>query len=198
MSPYDLPSRRALLGGALAASSLTLTPADVFAQELVPTPECRDGDEPTLPQIEGPFYKPSSPERADLLERDLRARVVELSGSVLTRTCKGVPRVLIDLWHADATGEYDNRGFRYRGHVFTDAQGRFRFRTIRPALYPGRTRHYHFKVLATGKQLLTTQLYFPNEPMNARDSLYRRALELTIANVENAMAARFDFVLDLR
>jgi protocatechuate 3,4-dioxygenase beta subunit len=52
------------------------------------------------------------------------------------------------LWHADERGEYDNGGFRYRGHLFTDAQGRYHFRTILPALYPGRTRHYHVKVQA--------------------------------------------------
>jgi protocatechuate 3,4-dioxygenase beta subunit len=194
----DHPSRRVILGGALAAGSLALPSMDVLAQELAPTPQCHDGDQPTERQIEGPFYKPSSPERSDLLERGTKARMVELSGTVLTRNCKPVSRVLIDLWHADETGEYDNRGFRYRGHVFTDAAGRFDFRTIRPAPYPGRTRHYHVKVLATGRQLLTTQLYFPNEPLNARDDFYSRALEVALADAGEAMKARFDFVLDLR
>ena len=194
----DQPSRRVILGGALAASSLVLPAVEAFAQELAPTPSCHDGDRPTERQIEGPFYKPSSPERVDLLERSAKAPVVELSGSVLTRRCKPVPRVLVDLWHADAGGEYDNRGFRYRGHVFTDASGRFHFRTIRPAPYPGRTRHYHFKVFAAGRQLLTTQLYFPNEPLNARDEYYSRALELAVADAGEAMTARFDFVLNLR
>jgi protocatechuate 3,4-dioxygenase beta subunit len=192
------PSRRVILGGAFAAGSLVLPPMEGFAQELAPTPECHDGDRPTERQIEGPFYKPSSPERSDLLERSPKAPVVELSGFVLTRSCKPVPRVLVDLWHADETGEYDNRGFRYRGHVFTDSAGRFGFRTIRPAPYPGRTRHYHVKVLATGRQLLTTQLYFPNEPLNARDDFYSRALVVAIADAADTMRARFDFVLDLR
>jgi protocatechuate 3,4-dioxygenase beta subunit len=196
------PSRRVILGGALAAGSLTLVGAPIgegaLAQGLSPTPECRDGDEPTQRQMDGPFYKPSSPERDVLVERNAKARVVELTGTVLSRSCKGVPRVLVDLWHADEAGDYDNKGFRYRGHVFTDADGRFRFRTIQPALYPGRTRHYHVKVLSTGRALLTTQLYFPNEPMNARDSLYRRALELRTADAGDAMAARFDFVLDVK
>ena len=100
--------------------------------------------------------------------------------------------------HADERGDYDNAGFRYRGHVFTDAEGRYRFRTIEPALYPGRTRHYHIKVLSTGRQLLTTQLYFPNEPMNARDSLFDRALVVKLAGGGDATTARFDFVLDMR
>jgi protocatechuate 3,4-dioxygenase beta subunit len=198
MTASDHPSRRMILGGALAAGSLAFPSMDVLAQELAPTPQCHDGDQPTERQIEGPFYKPSSPERSDLLEHGAKARVVELSGTVLTRNCKPVSRVLVDLWHADETGEYDNRGFHYRGHVFTDAAGRFSFRTIRPAPYPGRTRHYHVKVLATGRQLLTTQLYFPNEALNARDDFYSRALELVIADAGEAMKARFDFVLDLR
>jgi protocatechuate 3,4-dioxygenase beta subunit len=53
-------------------------------------------------------------------------------------------------------------------------------------------------VLAAGRQLLTTQLYFPDEPQNARDGLYRRDLTMRTAQAGDAMAARFDFVLDLR
>ena len=146
-----------MAGMAFAAGDL----APAFGQALAPTPECKDGDEPTLRQTEGPFYKPSSPQRADLREPGLRGRPVELSGMVVTRACRPVAGALVDLWHADADGDYDNDGFRCRGHVFADAQGRFRFRTIVPALYPGRTRHYHVKVQAPNRPVLTTQLYFP-------------------------------------
>ena len=107
-------------------------------------------------------------------------------------------RALVDLWHADDKGDYDNSGFRYRGHQFTDAEGRFTFRTIFPALYPGRTRHYHVKVQAAGGRILTTQLYFPNEPQNRRDGLYRRELLMRMAQAGDGLAARFDFVLDMR
>jgi protocatechuate 3,4-dioxygenase beta subunit len=194
------PSRRQLLRDALAAGGAGLAsyPHAALAQELSPTPECRDGDEPTARQTDGPFYKPQSPERADLVEPGEMARVVELSGQVLTRTCRPVSRVLVDLWHADDKGDYDNRGFRYRGHVFTDADGRYHFKTIVPALYPGRTRHYHVKVLSTGRQLLTTQLYFPDEPGNRRDGLFRRDLVMKVALAGQGMSARFDFVLDQR
>lgn len=193
-------SRRQILRGALAAGGLSMAgvPDLASAQALTPTPQCRDGDEPTVPQMEGPFYKPRSPQRDDLAEKGTRARLVELAGFVLARDCRPVPGVLVDLWHADEQGDYDNRGFRYRGHVFTDAQGRYRFRTIVPALYPGRTRHFHVKVLSTGSQLLTTQLYFPNEPRNARDGLFRRELVMRVGDAGEAMTARFDFVLDLR
>ena len=67
-----------------------------------------------------------------------------------------------------------------------------------PALYPGRTRHYHVKVQAPERPVLTTQLYFPNEPANWRDGLFRRDLVMRVAEAPNNLAARFDFVLDMQ
>jgi protocatechuate 3,4-dioxygenase beta subunit len=193
------PSRRQLLRSALAAGGLGLAdPRLAVGQELAPTPACHDGDEPTLPEIEGPFFKPRSPERSDLTMPPGRGRLAELSGYVLTRGCRPVSHALLDLWHADDGGEYDNRGFRFRGHVFTDAEGRYRFRTIVPGLYPGRTRHFHLKVQAPQRRVLTTQLYFPNEPQNLRDGSFHPELLLRVAEAGPGMAAQFDFVLDLR
>jgi protocatechuate 3,4-dioxygenase beta subunit len=189
--------RRLLLAGALAASGLAFDD-DAAAAPLAPTPQCHDGDAATARQTEGPFFKPSSPERADFIEPGSRARPVELSGQVLTRSCRPVARALVDVWHADERGAYDNAGFRYRGHLFTDAEGRYRFRTIVPAVYPGRTRHYHVKVQAPSQPVLTTQLYFPDEPANRRDGLFRRELVMRVAEAGDGLAARFDFVLDLR
>jgi protocatechuate 3,4-dioxygenase beta subunit len=197
----DRESRRGFLQmAAIAATSLNAAPfAGALAQtELAPTPACHDGDAPTEPEIEGPFYKPRSPERANLLEGAAQARVVDLQGYILNRRCRPVARVLVDLWHADQNGDYDNRGFHYRGHIVTDASGQYRFRTIMPAPYPGRTRHYHFKVISTGRQLLTTQLYFPNEPLNLRDDFFHQSLLMKVADAGEALAARFDFVLDIR
>jgi protocatechuate 3,4-dioxygenase beta subunit len=168
------------------------------AQELTPTPACDDSGAATPPQTEGPFFKPRSPQRADLREQGASGRPVELSGLVLTRRCKPVAGAVLDLWHADDKGAYDNTGFRYRGHLATGADGTFRFRTIMPAVYTGRTRHYHFKVQAPGSRLLTTQLYFPNEPANRRDPLFRRELLMRVADAGDAAVARFDFVLDIR
>jgi protocatechuate 3,4-dioxygenase beta subunit len=191
------PTRRRLLAAsALAAAGIVLD--DALAESLAPTPQCHDGDASTLRQTEGPYFKPSSPERADLVEPNSKARLVELRGQVLTRSCRPVPRALIDLWHADEHGAYDNAGFRYRGHLFTDAEGRYRFRTILPALYTGRTRHYHVKVQAPQQGVLTTQLYFPDEPMNRRDGLFRRDLVMRMAEAGDDLSARFDFVLDMR
>src|SRR5262249_3245379 len=147
----------AFAGIAAAGSAFASNPfaSKAWAQaDLAPTPECKDNDPPTLPETEGPFYRGRPPERFGLVETNGRGRLVELTGFVLTRGCRPLERVLVDLWHADDGGAYDNRGFRYRGHVFTDAQGRYRFRTIQPGLYPGRTRHYHVQVQAPGQRLL--------------------------------------------
>jgi protocatechuate 3,4-dioxygenase beta subunit len=72
-------------------------------------------------------------------------------GVVLTRACRPVAGARADPWQAADNGEYDNKGFRLRGHVLTDAEGLYAFRTIMPGLYPGRTRHYHVKVQASNR-----------------------------------------------
>jgi protocatechuate 3,4-dioxygenase beta subunit len=206
------PSRRAIVKGVVAAGSIGMSAAASLAQEpeLPLTPQCGEEDAVTIAQTEGPFFRAGSPGRAELVEPGSKARQVELTGFVLTRGCHPVARAVVDLWHADEGGAYDNKGYRYRGRVYTDEKGRYRFRTIVPALYPGRTRHYHANVAAGGKLLLTTQLYFPNEPGNRRDGLYRKELLMKVADNGNAkdsakdrakdraMAARFDFVIDLR
>ena len=194
----ELPTRRAMLASSVLAASGFLTLDTSLAQPLTPTPECRDADEPTVRQTEGPFFKPSSPERADLIEPGTAGQPIELVGFVLTRRCKPVPGALVDLWHADNSGEYDNSGFRLRGHVRVDGEGRYRFRTIVPGVYEGRTRHYHVKVAPPAGRLLTTQLYFPGEPNNRKDGLFRRELLMRTAKNEGSLAGRFDFVLDVR
>jgi protocatechuate 3,4-dioxygenase beta subunit len=194
-------SRRQILRAALTIGGAGLAgsfPEFSFAQRLPATPQCDDGDEPTIRQTEGPFYKPRSPQRADLVEPNAQARTVELSGHVLTRSCRPVAGALVDLWHADDRGNYDNSGFRYRGHLFTDAGGRYRFRTILPAIYSGRARHYHVKVQGSERPLLTTQLYFPDDPSNRRDGLFRRELVMRMTDSGDRFTADFDFVLDLR
>jgi protocatechuate 3,4-dioxygenase beta subunit len=190
------PRRRVLIMGAGALAGVSLPelclPTQVFGQELPPTPQCDANPKATRPQTEGPFFKPKSPLRSDL-RTELKGPPVVLIGLVLTRNCQPIPNALVDLWHADTDGEYDNSGFRGRGHQFTDARGRYRFVTVKPARYTGRTAHYHIKVQAANGPVLTTQLYFPGEPGNRRDPLYRRELELRFVDEG---VGRFDFVLD--
>ena len=209
MSPYR-PSRRAVVRGVLAAGGVGMSGAKslaqkALAQELPVTPQCGAEGTATPAQTEGPFFRAGSPGRAELVEPGSKARQVELTGFVLTRGCNPVARAVVDLWHADERGAYDNKGFRYRGRTYTDEKGRYRFRTIVPALYPGRTRHYHVNVAAGGKLLLTTQLYFPDDPGNRRDGLFRKELLMQVAGKggtkggakDSVMAARFDFIIDL-
>jgi protocatechuate 3,4-dioxygenase beta subunit len=195
--PSKPTRRRFLLDTGMLAAGWELSSADtVLTQELALTPSCHDVDEPTIRETEGPYFKPRSPERSDLREANTKGSHIELSGFVLARSCRPLPGAVVDLWHADENGEYDNIGFRYRGHVITSADGAFRFRTIVPALYPGRTRHYHVKVQAPASRLLTTQLYFPREPANLRDGLFKRGLLMRLVDAGDGLTGRFDFVLN--
>jgi protocatechuate 3,4-dioxygenase beta subunit len=166
--------------------------------ELPPTPECRDGDaEPTRRQTEGPFYKPETPERTDF-SADGEGAALVLVGRVLTPQCEPLPRAVLDFWHADSEGRYDGAGFRFRGHVFTDASGAFRLTTIKPSGYgyasAARPPHIHVKAQAPDTALLTTQLYFPDES-NASDRIFRDSLLVDLSEDAGVLIARFDFVL---
>ena len=192
------PSRREFLGVILGASAAgALGPPALAQTTLTPTPAC--GGHATPTQTEGPYFKPSSPERVSLLEPEMRGRRLVVTGVVRGTDCKPVPRALLDFWQADAGGRYDNAGFRLRGHQLTDAEGRYRLETVLPGVYPGRTRHIHVKAQAPNRPPLTTQLYFPGEAANARDGIFDPALLVALADApDGASAARFDFVLALR
>ena len=193
----DTPTRRAVLGaGVFAAGSWLAIDRSAAQAPLPATPACHEGDEATLRQTEGPFFKPSSPERIELLETGMAGQPIELVGFVLSRACKPHAGALLDFWQADDKGRYDNAGFRLRGHQFTDAEGRYRLRSVVPGLYPGRTRHIHVKVQPTGGRVLTTQLYFPGEPQNRSDGLFRKELLVRTAKNAGWLAGRFDFVVE--
>ncbi len=145
--------------------------------------------------MEGPYFKPDSPRRTSLLEPGGRGVRLDVQGYVFGLACRPVAGVLLDFWQADTDGAYDNAGFRYRGHQFTDERGAFRLATIVPGLYPGRTRHLHVKVQAPGRPVLTTQLYFPGEPRNHTDALFDPRLLMTVQSAGGARTATFDFVL---
>jgi protocatechuate 3,4-dioxygenase beta subunit len=120
-----------------------------------------------------------------------------LTGYVVSRRCQPVARALLDFWQADAQGHYDNEGYRCRGHQFTDEAGHYRLETVVPGLYSGRTRHIHVKVQAPNRPILTTQLYFPGEPRNARDGIFNSALLMEIQDTAEGQVAAFNFILDI-
>lgn len=179
---------------ALAAEAMVA--AAERGRRLAATPECGDADEPTPPQTAGPFHTPRSPERASLIEPGLRGVRLELSGRVFGRDCAPLAGALLDFWQADDDGAYDSEGFRLRGHQFADPEGRYRLETIVPGAYPGRTRHIHVRVQPRGGRVLTTQLYFPGEPRNRRDGLFRPDLLVAWDPEQAPRRARFHFVLD--
>ena len=176
---------------ALTQPAPTQLPTIAPTAAVLPGPDCAVGLPPTRSDMEGPYFLAGSPEKASLIEPGMSGTPLNISGYVLTEDCKWIPGVKLEFWQADANGEYDLQGYRLRGHVFTDENGRYQIQTILPAPYETRPRHIHVMVLLPGQPGLTTQLYFPG------DSPYP---ELTVALSEEAQGAiaEFDFVLASR
>ena len=150
---------------------------------------------PTPTQTAGPFYPDVIPADSDAdLTRIGNAQtvasgeIVEVSGRILSVKGHALPDAVVEIWQADANGRYldggdggggrgRDRRFQGYGMVKTRASGEYRFRTVRPAPYGTgafrRTPHIHFRVLHGSYGELVTQMYFPGEPLNDRDMLYR-------------------------
>jgi protocatechuate 3,4-dioxygenase beta subunit len=193
MAEQSVPRRRVLAGIValpLGAALARLVPARAESGALATTPAC--DDDPTPQQTEGPYWTPDSPERNDFTGDGAPGQRMTLTGTVVDTSCQPVPGTLLDFWQCDGNGVYDNEGYKLRGHQYTDGNGAFRLTTVKPGLYPGRTRHFHVKVRPPGGEVLTTQLYFPGEPANNADGIYRPELEMKVsANGD----ASFTFVL---
>ena len=150
------------------------------------------------PMTEGPFYPPPAYRARQLdwdadLTRVSRSPSAEapraagewldLSGTVLDAQGRQIDGAEVEIWQCDLHGSYRHpRGagqqvdeaFQGYGSQRSDAQGRYRFRTIRPAPYPGRTPHIHVRLRHPSFGELTSQLFVLGEPGNERDFLYRR------------------------
>lgn len=194
----SLPAALGVFGRTTAAQDASTPTVDRDA--LLPaTPAVTDDDGTTPDQTEGPYYTPDSPERTSLREEGIAGDKLTVAGFVVDTSGKVIPEALVDVWHADADGVYDNEGYRLRGHQFTDDEGRYVLETIVPGLYPGRTRHIHVKAQAPKREILTTQLYFPEEAANAEDGIYDEALllEMQAAPLDDGgQLGLFAFVLD--
>jgi protocatechuate 3,4-dioxygenase beta subunit len=119
-----------------------------------------------------------------------------LKGRVLSSNGSPIQGARLDFWQADANGVYDNDGYRLRGHQLTDEQGRYALETVVPGNYGGRTSHIHVRVQAPGHPMLTTQLFFPDDPRNRADWLYKPSLLLQVKDTASGKEAAFDFVVD--
>lgn len=193
------PLAAALLAGRLSGIALSQesSASPEATPSLAPTPECGDDDdlELTIPQTAGPFFTPDSPERTSLLEEGVLGTELHVSGYIYSTSCQPVPGAFIDFWQADDDGVYDNKGYRLRGHQFADDEGRYELTTILPGIYPGRTRHIHVRVQAPNGPVLTTQIYFPDDPGNASDRIFDERLVVDLSSEDDRLAAFFTFVL---
>jgi len=160
------------------------------------TPSVRCTDEPLTPAVAvGAEFKAGSPLRTSLVERGA-AVTVPLSGFVIGQRCGPIKGARIDFWHADDRGAYDPIGFRYRGYQLTDEAGRYHLDTILPGAAAGRARRLNARVTVPSKPPLTTALFFPDDPAQAKDPLFRKELLIKKTKTETG-ALTFDFILDL-
>jgi len=177
---------------------------------------------PTPPQTPGPFYPPPKQrpddDDWDLVKvagkvREAGGEVLHLAGRVLDAAGAPVPGALVEIWQCDANGRYLHRGdrggaardphFQGFGATRTDEAGRYRFRTIRPVPYPGRTPHIHARVLRPDRSELITQIYLKGHPLNQRDFIFRRlgragqeaASIEPVRRDDGDLEAAFDFVI---
>jgi len=216
MTFNEIPDRRHFLKQIAIAGTagMFFNVRGAFAQELVRTP----------PQTEGPYYPIQLPLDHDndlLIVNDnitpAVGEIVQISGRVLTPSGNPVRNATVEIWQSDNTGAYlhprsmgyNTRDMNFQGYgrFETASTGEYTFRTIKPGLYTGRTRHIHFKVRSAGRQDLTTQCYFQGEPQNANDGVLRgirneserNSVIVALAPVPGskvgASAGRFDIVL---
>lgn len=156
----------------------------------------------TPADIEGPFYVSDAPIRGDLdtwADEGLR---IHLTGVITSGACEPLEGAVIEIWHADDAGEYDNTSadMRYRGQQATDAEGRYAFETILPGRYLNgatyRPAHIHVKVWVDGEERLTTQLYFDDDPYNEGDPWYDPARSMAVEDEGDGTAScTYDFAV---
>jgi protocatechuate 3,4-dioxygenase beta subunit len=192
--PQASQQNAASASGAITNITSTLTTPSPLSQQQ----QCAATTEPT---IQGPEYKARPPLRQGQdFAKGLQGPRLELTGRVLSAMgCKPVQGAVLDIWQADVNGNYDNKGYNLRGRITTDKDGRYVLDTIYPGrLHMGNTilrpSHVHVMVGIPGQPILTTQIYFENQPRDAavKDPLITK----TVTDVKGTKIANFDFVIE--
>src|SRR6266571_3059450 len=176
MQTESAVSRRRFLN-TMGLGGLFFTVRGAFADALVQTPA----------QTEGPYYPDHLPLDQDndlLIINDAITPAVGqiswISGRVLDSSGGAVRGAVVEIWQADDHGAYihsrspiANRDANFQGYgrFLTSSSGEYLFRTVKPGLYPGRTRHVHFAVDVPGSSKLITQLYVQGDPQNNSDGV---------------------------
>jgi protocatechuate 3,4-dioxygenase, beta subunit len=217
MHPFDLfQTRRDWLRGSVALGAAAFLTPGVFAEELARTPRL----------TEGPFYPDRLPLDTDndlvIVNNSITPAVGEithLTGRVLGVNGDPIRDLVVEIWQVDGRGVYlhsADSGRRQRdtnfqgfGRATTNARGEYRFRTIKPVPYPGRTPHIHVKVKRGDRELLTTQLFVNGHPQNRNDMVFRElrdplTRELVLVDFRpvresriGELTAQFDIVVGL-
>lgn len=176
----------------------------------------KPGPRATPSQSEGPFYPVALPKDSDfdLLRNGSqnypKGQSAWVEGSVSDLAGKPVAGASVEIWQCDHDGHYHHPGdggkadprFQGFGRVTAGTDGSYRFRTLRPVAYGGRTPHIHVKVKLGQRDLLTTQLYVAGDAGNAQDFLWRRlsepdrnALTVSFAAASDGIRARFPIII---
>lgn len=188
LPPTPGPASATAEGIPTVAASATPAPENDFFTQMgitLPPASCNGL---TRSQTEGPYYKADTPQRNSLFEEGMHGTRLILVGYVLDQNCQPLPNTWLDFWQADASGEYDNEGYRLRGHQFTDMQGRYYLETVLPGLYSSRPiEHIHVKVRPQDGQEITSQLYFPPQPVEG--------LTVTLEDKGDYQLGYFNFVV---
>jgi len=160
------------------------------------TPAAPCTDEPITPALAvGAEFRPGAPLRTSFVESGA-AVAIPLSGFVIGQRCGPIKGARVDFWQADERGKYDMTGFRFRGHQVTDETGRYHLETILPGAVAGRARRLNARVTVPSKPPLTTALFFPDDPGQTKDPLFRKELLMKKTKTETG-AVTFNFILDL-
>jgi protocatechuate 3,4-dioxygenase beta subunit len=210
LDPMHASSPRRRLLVATAASAALLGAPAIWRSAIAQTAQRL-----TPRQTEGPFYPVELPADSDfdlLAQGDRRytqGQPAWLEGTVSDASGRAVSGAAVEIWQCDQQGHYHHPGdrgadpaFQGFGRVLVGTDGSYRFRTIRPAPYSGRTPHIHVKVRLGNRELLTTQVYVEGDPGNDRDSLWRRlraddraALTVPFVAGSDGVRARFPIVV---